>query len=162
MTIDMTTPTIPAVRREIVVNVGQERAFSVFTGKMATWWPAEHHIGNQPFAEIVVEPKTGGRWFERDANGVECEWGTVRAWDPPRRVVLSWHLNGEFQWVADPAQASDIEIRFIAESPTSTRVELEHTGFERHGKTAEALRLAVDTPDGWSRTLTVFAAALAA
>jgi activator of Hsp90 ATPase-like protein len=161
MTIDMTTR-IPAVHRTIVVNVAQERAFQVFTAQMGTWWPAPHHIGATPFETVVIEPKVGGRWFERDATGAECEWGNVLTWDPPRRVALSWHLNGEWQWVADPAQASEVEIRFIAESPTSTRVELEHRGFERHGPTAERLREGVEHPEGWTMTLERFAAALAA
>ena len=72
------------VRKSIRVQVPIERAFSVFVEQMEAWWPPAHHIGDKPFQSIFVEPRVGGRWFERDANGKECDWGTVRAWEPPR------------------------------------------------------------------------------
>jgi uncharacterized protein YndB with AHSA1/START domain len=64
-----------AVKRTIQIEVPIEKAFQVFTQRMGTWWPATHHIGKPPFTEIVVEPRVGGRWFERDADGAECDWG---------------------------------------------------------------------------------------
>src|ERR1700757_4737 len=68
------------VRKTLSVDVSVERAFAVFTENMEAWWPATHHVAKQPFAAIVVEPRTGGRWFEIAADGTECDWGRVLAW----------------------------------------------------------------------------------
>jgi uncharacterized protein YndB with AHSA1/START domain len=82
------------VRRTIRVNVSIDHAFRALTAKMGTWWPASHHIAKTPFADIIIEPHAGGRWFERDSGGAECDWGSVLVWDPPKRIVLSWQLPG--------------------------------------------------------------------
>ena len=104
------------VRKSIRVHVPIERAFSVFVEQMEVWWPPAHHIGAKPFQSIFVEPRVGGRWFERDAEGKECDWGTVRAWDPPRLVTFSWHLGPDWKFNPDLAKASDVAIRFTSES----------------------------------------------
>ena len=147
------------VRKSIRVQSSIERAFSVFVEQMETWWPPDHHIGGKPFQSIIVEPRVGGRWYERDAEGRDCDWGTVRAWDPPRLVTLSWHLGPDWKFNADLAKASDVAIRFTSEGPSGTLVELEHSGIERHGDGYEQLRVALDGPDAWARTLVEFAKA---
>jgi uncharacterized protein YndB with AHSA1/START domain len=102
----MTEPmTDTLVRRSTSVGAPVERAFAVFTEQFHRWWPAEHHIGAGAPEVRVLEPGEGGRWFERAADGVECEWGRVLAWDPPRRLVLSWEINGRWQHDPDPAHA---------------------------------------------------------
>jgi len=133
----------------------------VFTEKMASWWPATHHIAKQPFQEIVIEPRADGRWLERAADGTECPWGRVLAWEPPHRVALSWHLQADWQFDPNPEKASEVEIRFFAEGAGKTRVELEHRGLERHGAGWEQIRTGVDSPGGWSAILENFAKALA-
>ena len=151
-----------AVRKTLNTNVPIERAFAVFTEEMAAWWPATHHIAKQPFTEIVVEQRSGGRWFERAADESECEWGRVRAWEPPQRVVFSWHLQGDWSYDPNPEKASEVEIRFFAEGAGKTRVELEHRGLERHGAGWEQIRTGVDSPGGWNAVLEQFAKAVAA
>ena len=74
---------VASVIRTIQVSVPIEKAFEVFTKKMGTWWPASHHIAPKDFTEIVIEPHVGGRWFERDAQGAECDW--VACWFGSRR-----------------------------------------------------------------------------
>jgi uncharacterized protein YndB with AHSA1/START domain len=143
----------PAVQKVIVVNVDPERAFSVFTQNMGKWWPKEHHIGVSPLVAVVVEPRSGGRWYEKDEDGSECQWGTVLVYEPPHRVVFAWHLNGDFEFVADPVKASEVEVRFIPETANKTRVELEHRHFERHGESGDRLRTQVDQPGGWTYVL---------
>ena len=103
------------VRKHVRVQTPIEQAFSVFVERMETWWPAEHHIGAKPFASIFVEPRAGGRWFERDADGEVCEWGRVLVWEPPHRVTFSWHLGVD--WKFDPSleRASEGALRFIEE-----------------------------------------------
>jgi uncharacterized protein YndB with AHSA1/START domain len=151
----MTQPVYDAVRATITVGVSQQRAFEVFTAQFGTWWPKEYSIGEADMADFVVEPEAGGRWYEVGVDGTECDTGKVTAFEPPERLVLAWHLNENFQYDPDPAHASEIEIRFIAEDPTRTRVELEHRDFERHGAGAQAVHDGVD--QGWSYCLELYA-----
>lgn len=151
------------VRKSIVVRAGIDRAFSVFVEQMETWWPATHHIGSTPFEAIFVEPRVGGRWYERNAAGEQCEWGKVLAWDPPHRVSFSWHIgpgpdnSSDWKFNSDPAKSSEVEITFIPEGPSATRVNLEHRGLERHGEGYEQLRAIFDGPGAWITILEIYA-----
>ncbi len=145
------------VRKSVRVQAPVERAFSVFVEQMESWWPADHHIGAQPFQAIFVEPRVGGRWYERDAQGNECNWGQVLAWGPPHLVTFSWHLGPDWKFNPDLSKASEIEIRFTAEGPSTTLVELQHSGIERHGEGYEQLRALLDSPGAWETTLAEFA-----
>jgi DNA-binding transcriptional ArsR family regulator/uncharacterized protein YndB with AHSA1/START domain len=147
------------VSRTVRVEVPVERAFTVFTKGFGGWWPPEFHIGTQPFATVVVEPRNGGRWFERDASGTECDWGRVLTWDPPRRVVLAWQIGPDWQFDPEPTRASEVEVRFIPDGEQATRVELEHRGFERHGEGSGTVRDGVGGDGGWTRCLERFVAA---
>lgn len=150
------------VRKSIVVRAPLARAWSVFVEQMETWWPASHHIGSTPFESIFVEPCVGGRWYERNVEGEQCDWGKVLAWDPPHRVCFSWHLglnHGKASWKydPDPDKASEVEFRFVAEGPAATRVNLEHRCLERHGQGYEQLVALFDAPDAWIGILEHFA-----
>ncbi len=142
------------------VNAAPARAFEVFTVGFARWWPRSHTIGKVPQKEAVIEPRVGGRWFERGEDGSECDWGRVLVWEPPARVVLGWQLNADFKF--DPHIVTEVEVRFIAESANATRVELEHRQLERLGDQGERLREKVDSPNGWGKLLEHFAAAAGA
>jgi uncharacterized protein YndB with AHSA1/START domain len=146
------------VRKSIRVKASPERAFEVFTAGMGRWWPASHHIGASPLKDAVIEPREGGRWYERGEDGTECDWGRVLAWEPPSRVLLAWQLDG--QWRFDPNLVTELEVRFIPDGE-ATRVELEHRNIERFGDQAESTRAALDSPGGWSGILEGFAAAAA-
>jgi uncharacterized protein YndB with AHSA1/START domain len=111
-------------------------------------------------ADAVIEPKAGGRWYERGTDGVECDWGQVLAYEPPARVLLSWHLQGDWSYDPDPARASEVEVRFVAEAPDVTRVELEHRHIERHAD-PEQVRAGIDSPGGWVGILAGYAEAVA-
>lgn len=145
------------VRKSIVVNAPQARAFEVFARRFDSWWPKSHHIGKSEMKEAVIEPREGGRWYEKGVDGSECDWGTVLAWEPPARLVFSWKINSKFQ--TDVTEESEVEVRFIAEGDEKTRVELEHRIVAAD---AETLRTAVDSPQGWSGLLEIFAATAAA
>jgi uncharacterized protein YndB with AHSA1/START domain len=152
----MTTTTETSVRREVTVAVPVARAFEVFTSALTSWWPlGTHHVGEQDPVEAVLEPGAGGRLFERAADGSECDWGRVLTWEPPTRLVLAWHLNERWEFDPDPDKASEVEVRFVEEDG-STRVELEHRGFERHGAGAGAIRAAISAPNGWSGVLAAY------
>ena len=143
-----------AVKRTVRVGVPIEYAFGMLTKKMGTWWPASHHIGQVPFAEIVVEPRIGGRWLERGHNGEECQWGTVLVWDPPKQVVFSWQLQVDWKFSPDISRASEVAFAFFAEGPEATRLEFEHRHIERHGEGWENIRKGVE--GGWAGILVEF------
>jgi len=148
--------TIPAVNRTVTVNATVERAFSVFTGSFAAWWPDAHHINPNGYEAAFIEPRVGGRWYERAPDGTECDWGTVLAWEPPHRVVLTWQLNGEFEYDPDPDHASEVEIRFTSEGPSRTRVDLVHGKLER-AVGAAALAAGIGGEGGWNGLLRRYA-----
>lgn len=148
------TAAMAAVKRTLHVGVPIDHAFRMLTEKMGTWWPASHHIGKVPFAEIVIEPRVGGKWVERGHNGEECQWGTVLVWDPPKQVVFSWQLQADWKFSPDMSRASEVAFTFFAEGPESTRLEFEHRHIERHGEGWEAIRKGVE--GGWAGILVEF------
>ncbi len=145
------------VKKSIVVNVPIAHAFDVFTRKFDLWWPRSHHIGKAEMKEAVMEQREGGRYFERGVDGSECDWGRVLAWDPPRHVALSWHLDGTWSYDPDLARASRVDVRFTDEGGGRTRVELEHSQLDRHIGW-QKVKEGVAGPDGWSGLLETFAA----
>jgi uncharacterized protein YndB with AHSA1/START domain len=126
-----TTPALPPITGTLTVNAPIDKAFRIFTASFDKWWPHEYHIGRSDVAEVVLEPGAGGRWYERGVDGSECDWGRVLAWEPPDRLVFTWQINGEWQFDPDPAHASEIEVRFTADGPDQTTVEVAQRYFER-------------------------------
>ena len=131
----------------------------MFTDGIASWWPADHHILQAELAEMIFEPREGGHVCDRGADGSECRWARVLAYEPPSRVVISWDIDTRWQLETDPEKTSEVEVRFVAEAADRTRVELEHRRLERHGEGWEQMRDAVGSPGGWSRGLGQFAEA---
>jgi uncharacterized protein YndB with AHSA1/START domain len=115
------------------VQCVSEHAFEVWTTRITTWWPADHSISGQPEA-IVLEPRVGGRLYERSVDGTEHDWGEVTHWEPPRRLAYRWHLG------RDPQSATTVDIRFEDLGPTRARVVIKHQGWERLGADAEHWR----------------------
>jgi uncharacterized protein YndB with AHSA1/START domain len=151
-----------SVRKSVLVNAPIAHAFKVFTEKFDTWWPRTHHIAKvEPFA-AVLELRAGGRWFERGADGSECEWGRVLEFSPPTRVVFSWGIGPDFTIETDPWKASRVEVTFHDEGNGKTRVELVHLQLDRHGEAWEKLRDSVGSQGGWGGIIEMFATAAAA
>jgi uncharacterized protein YndB with AHSA1/START domain len=142
------------VRKSVTVSAPQARAFDIFTNGIGCWWPKAHHIGASDPETFVIEPRQGGRWFERGVDGTECEVGKVLVWDPPGRVVLAWQLGPD--WKYDSGLITEVEVRFIPDGERKTRVELEHRYLERMGERAAALREQIDAPEGWGGVLEFF------
>ncbi|HXE28887.1 MAG TPA: SRPBCC family protein [Stellaceae bacterium] len=142
------------IRKSIRVDVAPARAFEIFTTGMARWWLKTHTINptKSPIKEIALEPRAGGRWFERGEDGSECNWGKVLAWEPPTRLLLAWQING--RWQFDPALITEVDIRFTPDG-NGTRVELEHRKLEALGAEAEAMAQAFT--GGWGVLLDSFA-----
>lgn len=146
------------VRKVIRVQAPQAVAWRVFTEKMGTWWPlASYKIGKANAVDAVVEPRVGGRWYERGDDGSMCQWGSVLAWEPPSRLVLSWNISADWQY--EPTLKTEIEVRFNAEGSNRTQVELEHRHLERYGARRDEMRRIFDTEGDWGRLLEAFAGA---
>jgi uncharacterized protein YndB with AHSA1/START domain len=158
----MSTPAAAtSVRHEIVVQAPVARAFSVFTDEMGSFKPPEHNMLGVEIAETVFEPRAGGRVYDRGTDGSECHWARVLVYEPPDRVVISWDISPRWQIETNLENTSEVQVRFIAEAPDRTRVELEHRNLDRHGDGWEAVREGVDSGDGWPLYLQRFADVLA-
>ncbi|MGK5681781.1 SRPBCC family protein [Actinoplanes sp. URMC 104] len=155
----MTEATTEVVLRQVVVRAPLERAFEVFTTRFADIKPRDHNIMSSPIAETVFERRVGGRIYDRAEDGSECAWARVLAYEPPDRVVFSWDIGVQWQIEADlDNNTSEVEVRFVAEAPDRTRVELEHRNLDRHGPGWESLRDGVANDQGWPLYLARYAA----
>jgi uncharacterized protein YndB with AHSA1/START domain len=137
------------VRHNVVVEAPIARAFTVFTERFSDFKPPEHNLLTVPIAETVFEPRIGGHIYDRGVDGSQCRWARILAYDPPERVVFSWDISPQWQLETDPDNASEVEVRFIAETPQRTRVELEHRHIDRHGPGWQAVSEGVDGEAGW-------------
>ena len=152
---------IAPVTQSVVVDAPIEPAFTVFTRDFGSFKPAEHNLLAVPIAETVFEPRVGGHIVDRGIDGRECRWARVLAYEPPNRIILSWDISPQWQVETDPTRTSEWEVRFIAETPDRTRVELEHRKLERHGDDWERTRDGVADDHGWPLYLSRFVGLMA-
>jgi hypothetical protein len=144
------------VRKSVRVQAPQEVAWRVFTEQMGTWWPLAHYkIGQAKAIDAIVEPKVGGRWYELGDDGSTCQWGSVLAWEPHSRLLLSWDITANWQY--DHTLKTEIELRFIPDGKNVTRVELEHRHLDRYGDRRDEMRRIFETEGDWGRLLQAFA-----
>jgi uncharacterized protein YndB with AHSA1/START domain len=144
-----THATATSVRSAIVVEAPIERAFEVFTQDFGSFKPPEHNLLQVEIAETVFEPRVGGSLYDRGVDGSECRWARVLAYEPPHRVRLSWDISPQWQIESDLEKTSEWEVRFVAETPDRTRVEIEHRNLDRHGEGWEGVREGVGGDQGW-------------
>jgi uncharacterized protein YndB with AHSA1/START domain len=158
----MSTPAeATAVRHEVVVEAPIERAFAVFTDDFGAFKPRAHNMLAVDIAETIFEPRVGGHLYDRGVDGSECRWARVLAYEPPNRVLLSWDISPQWQVETDLKKTSEVEVRFIAETPDRTRVVLEHRDLDRHLEGWEAVRAGVDSEGGWPLYLRRYAEVVA-
>ena len=143
------------VRKSVHVTVPPDRAFEVFTAGIGRWWPKSHKIGAADLDRPIIEPREGGRWYERDVDGSECEIGKVAIWERPHRLVLIWQLTPDFAY--DPDLITQVEVLFTPHGD-GTRVDLEHRQLERMGEKAATMRETISGPGGWPALLALYAA----
>jgi uncharacterized protein YndB with AHSA1/START domain len=146
-----------AIRTDVVVDAPQDRAFRLFTEQFDMIKPREHNMLEVDIADSVFEPREGGRVYDRGIDGSECQWARVLAYEPPDRIVFTWDISPRWQIEDDLSRASEVEVRFIAESAERTRVELEHRHLDRHGEGWESLSEGVAGDQGWPLYLSRFA-----
>ena len=149
-----------SVRTSIVVEAPLERAFKVFVEDFDRIKPREHNMLGVDIAETVFEPRVGGNIYDRGVDGSECRWARVLAYEPPDRVVFSWDISPQWQIETDAEKTSEVEVRFVAETPGRTRVELEHRNLDRHGAGWEGAREGVAADQGWPLYLQRYAGLL--
>jgi uncharacterized protein YndB with AHSA1/START domain len=154
-------PVGTTVQHSIVVAAPIEKAFRVFTQDFGRFKPPEHNLLGVEIAETVFEPGVGGYLYDRGIDGSECRWARILAYEPPNRLVISWDISPYWQVETDLDKTSEVEVRFIAEAPGLTRVELEHRNLDRHGDGWEGVRDGVDGNQGWPLYLQRFAALFA-
>jgi uncharacterized protein YndB with AHSA1/START domain len=147
-----------SIRTDVLVDAAQDRAFKLFTEQFDKIKPREHNMLGVDIAESVFEPHAGGRVYDRGVDGSERQWGRVLLFEPPERIVFTWDISPYWQIETDLSKASEVEIRFIAESADRTRVELEHRHLDRHGDGWEGLRAGVEGDEGWPLYLARYAA----
>ena len=145
---------IEPLRLSLMVACSAEHAFITWTKKASSWWPADHTSSGETGLSVVFEPGVGGRIFERTRGGKEIDWGEITVWDPPNRVAYRWHIN------ADRSDATDVEIVFKEVADSSTRVEIEHRGWERLGDDKGRAWREVNH-GGWDGVLPAYIAACA-
>ena len=149
-----------AIRHSITVGAPIERAFAVFTQDFGRFKPPEHNLLGVEIVETVFEGHVGGHLYDRGVDGSECRWARILAYDPPHRLVISWDISPYWQIESDPERTSEVEVRFVAEAPDRTRVDLEHRHLHHHGEGWEGVREGVDGDQGWPLYLARFAALL--
>jgi len=157
----MTQAATAVVRRQIVVAAPIERAFAVFTERFGDFKPPEHNLLQVAIAATVFEPHVGGHIYDRGVDGSECRWARILAYEPPDRVVFSWDIGPQWQIETEPANTSEVEVRFVAETPQRTRVELEHRDIDRHGPGWQSVSDGVADDAGWPLYLARYAALVA-
>lgn len=137
------------IRREVVVPAPVERAFATFVERFDEIKPHEQNLLDAPISRTEFQPREGGAIVDIGTDGSECRWARVLVYEPPSRLVFSWDIGPTWQLETDLRNASEVEVRFIAESPDRTRVELEHRHLDRHGDGWPSLADGVADTDGW-------------
>ncbi len=150
------------VRRHLVVAAPIDQAFTAFTARFGEFKPPEHNLLQAPIAETVFEPRVGGHIYDRATDGSVCRWACILTYEPPQRVVFSWDIGPTWQLETDPQLTSEVEVRFVAEGPNKTRVELEHRNLDRHGPGWQSVSDGVGGDQGWPLYLARYAALLEA
>jgi uncharacterized protein YndB with AHSA1/START domain len=138
-----------AVTLSIEVDAPVEEAFRSFTEDFGRFKPPEHNLLGVEITETVFEARVGGQIYDRGVDGSECRFARVLAFEPPHRLVFSWDISPSWQIESDPDKTSEVEVRFSAEGPARTKVELTHSKLHHHGEGWEGLRAAVDSEGGW-------------
>lgn len=149
------TTTDSVIRHSIVVPAPPEIAFKVFTERFGDIKPREHNLLSAPITETMFEPWVGGNIVDRAADGSECRWARVLAYEAPNRLLFSWDINPRWEIETDLDRTSEVEVRFMADGDR-TRVELEHRHLDRHGTGWESVRDGVDDAQGWPLYLARF------
>jgi Activator of Hsp90 ATPase homolog 1-like protein len=118
----VTTLRRPPIRQSTMVRSNVGHTFDAFVRTIGVWWPVTpFSAGRERVRDVTFERRPGGRVYETWDDGTQVDWGTLRAWEPPERFVMSWNMT---------SVTTEVELRFTALGPALTRVAVEHRGWE--------------------------------
>ncbi len=143
----------PPLRLSFDIACPVDHAFDVWTNRLSSWWPPGHSASGDPDTRVALEPRLGGRIYERTSDGAEIEWGRITSWEPPHRLGYAWHIGRE------PDQATDVEVTFVDLGDGTSRLDIVQSGWERLGAAGPPLREA--NSSGWTAMAGAFAVAAA-
>ncbi len=143
---------VQPIIRSITVKAPPAQAFILFADHIKHWWKKGSTLGKKPHVDLVIEKMAGGRWFERDEDGAEADWGKVLAYEPPARLLLGMQLNKSFKF--DPSVTTEVEVTFAPDGGGGTLVRLEHRNLERLGAGAEQMIAGMTA--GWTGHVEAF------
>jgi hypothetical protein len=109
---------------ELVLTCSAQHAFTTWTERFGLWWPPGHTTSGDPGARVHLEPRLGGRIYERTPDGREVDWGEVTTWDPPQTLGYLWHIR------RPRSAATDVLVQF-EDTADGSRVLIEHSGWDR-------------------------------
>ena len=142
---------IEPLRLSYEIDCPVDHAFSVWTTRLSTWWPKGHSASGDPDTVVILEPRLGGRIFERTSDGREIDWGEITRWEPPGRLGYLWHITRARD------DATDVELTFVDIGGGRTRLDIVHAGWERLGADGVAWRDA--NTGGWDALIPNYVAA---
>lgn len=129
---------IEPVRKSVHVPLEPGQAFTLFTDRIADWWPLGTHSLSahrlkKSSSGLTVEPRVGGHILEECADGETRPWATITAWEPGKRVAFSWYVG------RPETEATVVNILFEP-AEGGTRLELTHSRFGVLGEDAQSNR----------------------
>jgi uncharacterized protein YndB with AHSA1/START domain len=139
---------IEPLRLSFDIEAPAEHAFEVWTMRLSHWWPKGHSASGDPDTVVALEPRPGGRIFERTSDGTEIDWGEITLWQPPTKLGYSWHIN------RPRSDATDVELTFVDLGDGTTRLDIVHAGWERLGAEGEGWLDA--NSGGWAALLVTY------
>jgi hypothetical protein len=142
---------IEPLRLSFDIKCDPDHAFHVWTTQLSVWWPRGHSASGDPDTVVTLEPRRGGRIYERTSDGSEIDWGEITTWSPPHRLGYLWHIGRDRQ------DATDVELTFVDLGDGTTRLDIVHSGWERLG--AEAAEWRQANTGGWSALIPNFVGA---
>ncbi len=144
---------IEPIELSFTVACTAAHAFAVWTERTSLWWPATHSVSQDPGLIVTIEPRVGGRIFERTPDGAEHDWGQITSWNPPSSFSYRWHLRQDRQ------DATDVTVEFV-DLADEAEVRITHSGWERLGVRGPDLQ--GRNRDGWAGVLPSFRVACGA
>ena len=140
-----------ALVHELTVDCPPEHAWAVWAERTSLWWPATHSVSGAPEA-VVIEPRPGGRIYERAAGrrGARLGPGAGVGAAAPARLLMA---------PAPGRRRRDGGRDHVRRRGTGgTAVRIEHRGWERLGSRGPGLR--ERNVRGWAGLLPAYLSAV--
>jgi hypothetical protein len=132
--------------KTIDVSCDPQTAFTIFTDKIATWWPLDKNsisaMDGKTAKSLSIEPKVGGRIVEIGPDDTLYDWGNVAHFEPGKRLTLNWQLA-----TSPDIDPTVVDVKFIDLGSEKTRVELTHDNWQVYGQKADDNRNSYN--NGW-------------